>query len=75
MRRKNGMDRKHRAGLYLRCLLYTSDTMYTNTDGYLEDFGHYRGFLRVPIDKLWNEDASRSYKQLTTCLLYTSRCV
>lgn len=42
------------------------DTMYTNTDGYLEDFGHYRGFLRVPIDKLWNEDASSSYKQLTT---------
>lgn len=42
------------------------DTMYTNTDGYLEDFGHYRGFLRVPIDKLWNEDASSSIKQLTT---------
>lgn len=41
------------------------DTMYTNTDGYLEDFGHYRGFLRVPVDKLWNETVDSPYKQMT----------
>lgn len=28
------------------------DVRYTNTDGYLEDFGHYRGFLRVPVEYL-----------------------
>lgn len=32
------------------------DTMYTNENGYLENFGHYRGFLRVPVDYLWNDN-------------------
>lgn len=41
------------------------DTIYTNKKGYLEDFGHYRGFLRVPIDKLWNETENSPYNQLT----------
>lgn len=32
------------------------DTMYTNENGYLENFGHYRGFLRVPVEYLWNDN-------------------
>lgn len=41
------------------------DTMYTNADGYLEDFGHYRGFLRVAVDNLWNEKTDSAFNQLT----------
>lgn len=40
------------------------DVIYTNENGYLEDFGHYRGFLRVPVDKLWNENDSVKYNTL-----------
>lgn len=40
------------------------DVMYTNENGYLENFGHYRGFLRVPVDKLWNENDSTKYNTL-----------
>lgn len=40
------------------------DVMYTNENGYLENFGHYRGFLRVPVDKLWNENDNVTYKTL-----------
>lgn len=40
------------------------DVMYTNENGYLENFGHYRGFLRVPVDKLWNENDSVKYNTL-----------
>lgn len=32
------------------------DVVYTNANGYLENFGHYRGFLRVPVDCLYNEN-------------------
>lgn len=32
------------------------DVIYTNENGYLENFGHYRGFLRVPIEYLVNEN-------------------
>lgn len=47
------------------------DTLYTNKKGYLEDFGHYRGFLRVPINKLWNETENSSYNQLTEERIYS----
>lgn len=40
------------------------DIKYTNEKGYLSDFGHYRGFIRVPVDKLWNENSNSQYKQL-----------
>lgn len=36
------------------------DTMYTNEQGYLEDFGHYRGFLRVPVEYLENDNPDES---------------
>lgn len=32
------------------------DTVYTDSDGYLTNFGHYRGFLRVPVEYLYNEN-------------------
>lgn len=47
------------------------DTVYTNEKGYLENFGHYRGFLRVPVDKLWNETENSSYNQLTEERVYS----
>ena len=47
------------------------DTIYTNNKGYLENFGHYRGFLRVPVDKLWNETENSSYNQLTEERVYS----
>lgn len=40
------------------------DTRYTNKQGYLEDFGHYRGFLRVPVEYLQNEDENSPYVTL-----------
>ena len=43
------------------------DVVYTNQSGYLEDFGHYRGFLRVPIEYLVNENfdpTNNNYKTL-----------
>lgn len=40
------------------------DTMYTNSEGYLNNFGHYRGFLRVPIEYLQNEDVNSQYQTL-----------
>ncbi|HIT52783.1 MAG TPA: hypothetical protein IAD07_02455 [Candidatus Fimivicinus intestinavium] len=47
------------------------DTMYTNTSGYLENFGHYRGFLRVDLQYLLNEDTASQYKDLWTERPYT----
>lgn len=47
------------------------DTIYTNEKGYLENFGHYRGFLRVPVDKLWNETENSSHNQLTEERVYS----
>lgn len=32
------------------------DTVYTDSNGYLTNFGHYRGFLRVPVEYLYNEN-------------------
>lgn len=40
------------------------DTIYTNSEGYLNNFGHYRGFLRVPIEYLQNEDVNSQYQTL-----------
>lgn len=47
------------------------DTMYTNAQGYLKDFGHYRGFLRVNLNYLQNEDTTSPYKDLWTKRPYT----
>lgn len=40
------------------------DVMYTNSEGYLEKFGHYRGFLRVPVEYLLNENTGSAYVSL-----------
>lgn len=40
------------------------DVMYTNSEGYLEKFGHYRGFLRVPVEYLLNENTGSTYVSL-----------
>lgn len=40
------------------------DVMYTNSDGYLQDFGHYRGFLRVPVEYLSNENVDSTCDSL-----------
>lgn len=48
------------------------DVQYTNTEGYLEDFGHYRGFLRVPVEYLQNENQEeREYVDLMQERPYT----
>lgn len=36
------------------------DVMYMNSAGYLTNFGHYRGFLRVPVEYLQNENVDES---------------
>ncbi len=51
------------------------DTWYTNANGYLEDFGHYRGFLRVNIDYLLNENRDSSYADLLTERPYSYKIV
>ena len=47
------------------------DTMYTNQDGYLENFGHYRGFLRVNLHNLLNENQESPYADVWTERPYT----
>lgn len=47
------------------------DTWYTNESGYLEGFGHYRGFLRVDLKYLQNENASSQYVSLTDARPYS----
>lgn len=47
------------------------DTWYTNERGYLEGVNHYRGFLRVDLQYLLNEDTASQYKDLWTERPYT----
>lgn len=44
------------------------EAVYTNNEGYLTNFGHYRGFLRVPVENLYNENydaVTNPYQALT----------
>lgn len=47
------------------------EKVYTNTEGYLENFGHYRGFLRVPVDHLYNDNTDSQYVSLNEERPYT----